>query len=89
MVACPLLPWTTSFIVAVDSCYVHYSLPFVTSDQVQGVGYFKSKVQTDVAALELETGVAAIKLETDVAALKLETDATALKLETDTFALDL
>jgi hypothetical protein len=44
------------------------------SDQVQGVGYSKSEVETDTAALELETDTAALKLETDTTALEWETE---------------
>jgi hypothetical protein len=40
--------------------------------QVQGVGYSESKVETDATDLELETNI------------ELETDATVLDLETET-----
>jgi hypothetical protein len=42
------------------------------SDQVRGVGYSKSEVETDVADLELEMDVAALELETAVTLLDLE-----------------
>jgi hypothetical protein len=57
MVSCPLFPWTTTLAV---------------SDQVQGVEYSESKVETDTTDLELETNI------------ELETDATVLDLETET-----
>jgi hypothetical protein len=38
------------------------------------VGYCESKVETDVAALELDTDVVALKLEMGAAALDLETE---------------
>jgi hypothetical protein len=84
MVDCPLLPWTTSSTAAIDSCHVHSSSPLATSDQVQGVGYSESEVETDAAALELETDVTALKLETDTTALELETGTPALDLEMET-----
>jgi hypothetical protein len=59
------------------------------ADQVQGIGYFESEVETDMAVLQLETSAAALELETDVAALELEPNTVALKLETDAAALDL
>jgi hypothetical protein len=51
---------------------------------VYRAGYSESKVETDVATLELETDATALKLEMDVAALQLETDMTALELEMET-----
>jgi hypothetical protein len=55
-----------SFAAVVDSCHVHSLSPFATSDQVQGVGYYEFKVETnDVDALELETDAAALELEMD------------------------
>jgi hypothetical protein len=66
-----------------DSCHVYSSLPLPASDQVQGVGYSESKVETDMTALQLETSVADLELETDTTALELEIDATGLELETD------
>jgi hypothetical protein len=39
------------------------------ADQVQGIGYFESEVETDMAVLQLETFAAALELEMDVAAL--------------------
>jgi hypothetical protein len=53
MVSCPFLPWTTS--AAVYSWHVHSLSSLVeqyrvASDQVQGAGYFESKVETDMAA---------------------------------------
>jgi hypothetical protein len=65
----------TSSAAAADSCHIHSSSPLVVSDQVRGVGYSKSEVETDVADLELET---------DVTALELEIDATLLDLEMET-----
>jgi hypothetical protein len=50
---------------------------------VQGVGYFKSKLKTDAAALQFETSAADLKLETDATALELEADTTGLELETN------
>jgi hypothetical protein len=38
------------------------------------VGYYESKVETDMAALELDTDVVALKLEMGAAALDLETE---------------
>jgi hypothetical protein len=73
----------TSFAVATDSCHVHSSSPLTTTDQMHGVGYSESEMETDATDLELETDTIALKLETDVIALELETDATALELETD------
>jgi hypothetical protein len=66
-----------------DSCHVHSLSPLAVSDQVQGAGYSKSEVETDMADLKLETDVAALKLEIDAAALKLETYVTVLDLETE------
>jgi hypothetical protein len=62
----------TSSAAVVDSCHVHSSWPLAAADQVQGEGYSKSKVETDVADLELETNVAALELETDATVLNLE-----------------
>jgi hypothetical protein len=73
----------TSSATAVDSCHVHSSSPLATSDQVQGVGYSESEVETDMTALELETDMATLELEMDATSLKLETDAAALNLETE------
>jgi hypothetical protein len=74
-----------SFAAAGDSCHVHSSSPLPTSYQVQGVGYTKSEVETDAAALELETFTTTLELEMNTAALELEIDAAALdlKIETD------
>jgi hypothetical protein len=68
----------------IDSCHVHSSSPLATSDQVQGMGYSESEVETDMAHLELETNAAALELETDAVALKLEIDIVVLDLETET-----
>jgi hypothetical protein len=68
----------------VDFCDIHSLLPLATSDQVQGVRYSKSEVETDMSTLELETDAATLKLETDAGDLKLETDAYALDLEMET-----
>jgi hypothetical protein len=51
------------------------------SNQVQGVGYFKSKVETSMTVLELETSVAALQLEMDAAPIELETGMDPLELE--------
>jgi hypothetical protein len=74
----------TSSATVVDSCHVHSSSPLATSDQVQGVGYSESEVETNMTALELETDMATLELEMDATSLKLETDAAALNLETET-----
>jgi hypothetical protein len=84
-----LLPWTTSSAAAGDSCHVHSSSPLPVSDQVQGVGYSESEVETNMTALQLETFVATLELETDTVDLELETDTADLELETDAVALDL
>jgi hypothetical protein len=73
-----------SFAAAGDSCHVHSSSPLPVSDQVQGVGYTKSEVETDAAALELETFTTTLELEMNTAALELEIDAAALDLEIET-----
>jgi hypothetical protein len=65
------------------SYHVHSLLPLPASDQLQGVGYLKSEVETDTAALQLETSVANLELEMDATALELEADATDLELETE------
>jgi hypothetical protein len=72
-----------------DSCHVHSSLPLPTSDQVHGMGYSESEVETGVAALQLETFVIAPELEMDTTALPLETFTTALELEMDMAPLEL
>jgi hypothetical protein len=72
-----------------DSCHLHSSSPLHAYDQVQGTGYSKSEVETDMAVLQLETSATALKLETSVAALELETDATGLKLEMNAAALEM
>jgi hypothetical protein len=64
MVSCPLFPWTTSSAAVADSCHIHSLSPLATSDQVQGVGYSESEVETDATNLELETDAATLKLET-------------------------
>jgi hypothetical protein len=71
IIACPLLSWTKSFAAAGDSCHVYFSSPLSASDQVQGAGYFESKVETDVTTLELRTYAAALELEMNPAALEL------------------
>jgi hypothetical protein len=53
------------------------------SDQVQGVGYSGSEVETYTASLQLETSAAGLKLEMDTTALELDTDTTGLELEID------
>jgi hypothetical protein len=84
MVSCPLFPWTTSSAAAADSCHVHSLSPLAVTDQVQGAGYSKSEVETDIADLQLETDVATLELETDTTTLKLETDTVVLDLEMKT-----
>jgi hypothetical protein len=84
MVSCPLFPWTTFSVAAADSCHVHSSSPLATSDQVQGAGYSKSEVETNVDDIELETDVAALKLETAATTVELEKNTTVLDLETET-----
>jgi hypothetical protein len=74
MVACPLLPWTTSSVAAVDSCHMHSLSPLAASDQVYRAGYFEFEVETNTATLELETFTAALELKTDTAPLELETE---------------
>jgi hypothetical protein len=76
------LSWTRSSTAAGDSCHVHSLSPLPASDQVQGSGYSKSEVETDVTALQLETFMAALELETDVAGFELETNVPTLELET-------
>jgi hypothetical protein len=66
-----------------DSFHIHSSSPLPASDQVQGVGYSESEVETDAAALQLETPVTDLKLEMDATALELEIDTTDLELEID------
>jgi hypothetical protein len=72
MVAWPLFPWTTSSAAAVASPLLPSSSlaqqKKATSNQVQGLRYSKSKVETSAATLELEMEVTALKLErnTDV-----------------------
>jgi hypothetical protein len=79
-----------SSVVAGDSCHVHSLLLLpAPPHQVQGTGYSKSEVETDVATLQLETSVAAIELEMDAVALELEPNTAALELETYTTTLDL
>jgi hypothetical protein len=84
-----LLPWTTSFDVAGDSCHIYSSLPLPVSDQVQGAGYSESEVETDVTALQLETSAADLDLKIDATTLELETDVIGLELEIEPAALDL
>jgi hypothetical protein len=59
----------TSSIIAGDSCHVHSSSPFASSDQVQGVGYSESEVETDASALKLETDATDVELETSMSSL--------------------
>jgi hypothetical protein len=61
-----------SFAAVSDSCHVHFSSPLPVSDQVHGLGYSESEVETNAAALELEMNVATLELETDTTALDLE-----------------
>jgi hypothetical protein len=79
----------TSFTAAGDSCHVHSLLPLPASDQVNRAEYSESKVETDMAALQLETSMVDLELETDAIALELEPDTTGLELETEPDALDL
>jgi hypothetical protein len=55
----------------------------VASNQVQGAGYSKPKVEANTAALQLETSTADLKLETDATALELEAGTADLKFKTD------
>jgi hypothetical protein len=82
IVACHLLSWMKSSAAAGDSCHVHSSSLLPASDQLQGMGYSESEVETDTSALQLETSMTALELETDAAALELETSVTALELQT-------
>jgi hypothetical protein len=78
------LSWTSSA-STVDSCHVHSSSPLAVSDQLQGVGYSESEVETDDAStLELETDATPLELETNAAPLELEMDVAPLELETET-----
>jgi hypothetical protein len=79
-----LLPWTTSSAAAVDSCHISSSSLLAID-----VGYFKSEVETDAAALKLEIDVVALELETHTAALELKTNAAPLDWETNVANLDL
>jgi hypothetical protein len=83
MTSCPLFPWTTSSAAAVDSCHIHSSSPLAISDQVQGVGYSESEVETDATDLKLEIDAAALELEMDIAGLELERDIIVLDFETE------
>jgi hypothetical protein len=74
----------TSSVAATDSCHVHFSLPLVVADQVQGVRYSESEVETDTTDPKLETDVASHEMEMDAAAPELETDAAVLDLEMET-----
>jgi hypothetical protein len=53
-----------------DSSHVHSSSPLAASDQVQGAGYSKSEVETNLAALQLENSVTDLELEIDVTTLE-------------------
>jgi hypothetical protein len=75
--------------VAGDSYHVHSSSPLPVFDQVQGMDYSESEVETDAAVLQLETFAAALELEMDAATLELEPNVAALELETDAATLDL
>jgi hypothetical protein len=68
-----------SFVAVSDSCHIHSSSPLPVSDQVHGLGYSESKVETDAAALELEMNAAALELETDTTALDLEMETDVLQ----------
>jgi hypothetical protein len=68
----------------IDSCHVHFSSPLAMADQVQGVRYSESEVETDATDLELETDVASHEMEMDAATPELETDAAVLDLEMET-----
>jgi uncharacterized membrane protein len=73
-----------------DSCNIHSSSPLpVSPHQVQGMSYFESEMETDVAALQMEISTATLELETDAIALELELNLAALKLETYATALNL
>jgi hypothetical protein len=83
------LSWREPSIAAGDSCHIDSLSPLHASNQVQGLGYSESEVETDAAALQLETSTTALELETDAVALELETDAAGLELETNAPALEL
>jgi hypothetical protein len=89
--SCPLLKlllsWMKSSAAAGDSRHVYSLSPLAASDQVQGLGYSGSKVETDVVALQLETSAATLELAMDSVALELGTDAAGLELEMNTPAL--
>jgi hypothetical protein len=72
-----------------DSCHIHSSSPLPLSDQVHGLGYTKSEVETDKAAIQLETSTVTLELETDATALELKTDAAGLELEMNARTLEL
>jgi hypothetical protein len=55
MVACPLLPCMTSSTAVHCSSSLLADQKGATSNQLQGVGYSESEVETDAATLELET----------------------------------
>jgi hypothetical protein len=64
-----------------DSYHVHFLSPLPTYDEVQGVGYSESEVETDTIALQLETSTADLELEMNTTALELEVDALGLELD--------
>jgi hypothetical protein len=72
-----------------DSSHIHLSSPLPAFDQVQGLGYVESEVETDATALQLESSMASLELVTSVAGLELETDAAGLELEMNATALEL
>jgi hypothetical protein len=72
-----------------DSCRVHLSSPLPAFDQVHGLGYIESEVETNAGALQLESFMAGLELETSVAGLELEMDAVGPELETNAAALEL
>jgi hypothetical protein len=63
----------TSSAAAADSYHVHSSSPLVV-DQVEGVGYSESEVETNMAALKLEMDMVTLEFETDASVLDLETE---------------
>jgi hypothetical protein len=56
------------------SGFAQLEYPLLFQSLFQGAGYSESKVETDVADLELETGTTALELVTDMAGLELEID---------------
>jgi hypothetical protein len=55
---------------------------------VQGAGYPESKVETDVAALQLETSLVDLELEMNATAMELETDVPQETLKQERYSAD-